>query len=155
MSQRAYERLVAQRKLLDSEYAETVKARGECGEGGDWHDNAALDYYAAQENLIASRISQVDASIRSASIINPPLFARRVTIGAEVEVEFGKDDRESFLILGPADNDPSSGIISHETPLAKAIMNRAPGETVSFTVEDNGRGHETRLKVISVKPGKF
>ena len=155
MSQKTYDKLIKQRETVNSQYAETVKSRGESAAGGDWHDNAALDYFDAQTNLLSSQLANLNTLISTASIIHPPSSTRSVGIGTEVVVEFGQNDREKYLILGPADNDPSAGIISYETPLARSIMNKTPGETASFTVGEAGESRETKIKVITIKPGRF
>ncbi len=155
MCQRTHDRLRQQHQELSNQYDATIKARGEAGAGGDWHDNATLDHLDEQANLISSRLATIYRQISTAEIIHPPSSVDKVIIGAEVEVEFGVGDRESLLILGPADNDPDKGIISFETPLARAIMNKRPGDTASFTVGEGRNSNETRIKVVRVRPGKF
>lgn len=140
---------------IEERFITYEELRGEAGEGGDWHDNAALDHYDQQTNLVSAQLARVQDQIKRVVIIQPLTRATHVAIGTEVVVEFGEDDRERFLILGPADSDPDKGVISYETPLARALMGKSPGEDASLIVEEPGSRNETKMRIINVKPGKF
>jgi len=46
---------------------------------------------------------------------------------------------ESFTVLGAWDGDPDHGILSYLTPLAQALLGKAPGDAVDFELEKHQR----------------
>jgi transcription elongation GreA/GreB family factor len=47
------------------------------------------------------------------------------------------DGREqSFRIVGEDEADPSRGTVSYVSPLARAVLNRGPGETVEIAGQE-------------------
>jgi transcription elongation factor GreA len=46
----------------------------------------------------------------------------------------GVDEPEAFVIVGAAEADPSSGRISNESPIGKALMERKVGDRVVVQV---------------------
>lgn len=55
---------------------------------------------------------------------------------------------ETFTILGAWDGDPDRGILSYLTPLAQALLGKAPGETVDFELDR----HQRRFRVDAIEP---
>jgi transcription elongation GreA/GreB family factor len=66
----------------------------------------------------------------SAQLVMPDPGTGIVQFGSTVT--FVRDDgrRQTFRIVGEDEADPSTGTISHVSPLAKALLGRAIGETV-------------------------
>jgi len=56
-----------------------------------------------------------------------------VRFGATVDVEDENGKKMSYLILGPDEASPSTGSISFQSPLGKALMKRKVGDVVSVT----------------------
>jgi len=54
--------------------------------------------------------------------------------------------QETFTILGAWDSDPERGVISYLSPVAQALLNKAPGEQVEFDV--HGKRHHHRIDRI-------
>jgi transcription elongation GreA/GreB family factor len=49
--------------------------------------------------------------------------------------DLGTQSAETFTILGAWDGDPDHGILSYLTPLAQALLGKAPGEVVDFELD--------------------
>lgn len=71
----------------------------------------------------------------------------RVAFGTWVTVADEAGARTTYRIVGPDEADPRRGLLNVEAPLARALLGRAPGETV---VVRRPRG-ETELTVVTVR----
>jgi transcription elongation factor GreA len=65
-----------------------------------------------------------------------------VEVGATVTIQEGKNEPESYTVVGRAEANPREGRISNESPLGRALMDHRAGESVrveapggSFTVQ--------------------
>lgn len=112
---------------------------------GDFSENAA--YQTAKGHLrgINQRILEVEDHLKRAIIIKPDSKSDRVQLGSKITVEVNGKERK-LTILGSSETDPLSGIISNNSPIGSALMNRRVGE--SITVEMNGK--EISYKIISI-----
>jgi transcription elongation GreA/GreB family factor len=54
---------------------------------------------------------------------------------------------ETYTILGAWDGDPDKGILSYLTPLAQALLGKAPGQEVDFELEK----HQRRFRVEGIE----
>ena len=80
---------------------------------------------------VASRDMRYFADrLRTAELIPPPAEFRAVAFGHRVT--FARDDgrRQVFRIVGEDEADPRNGSISYVSPVARALIGRAAGETV-------------------------
>jgi len=120
------------------EYLRTVKRR-EIAERlrfaiqqGDLSENA--DYHAAKEEqaFIEGRIRMLEAILNSAIVIDPqPSEDGRVRLGSRVTIAEDGGAPETYVLVGPAEADPTQGKISYESPLGQALLGRAPGDVVT------------------------
>jgi transcription elongation factor GreA len=105
---------------------------------GDLKENA--EYIAAREkqtqlNSLASRLSE---EIDRAQIFDPSqVNTSRVSFGTRVVLlNQNSGKREEFTILGPWESDPDNYIISYLSPFGGTILNKAVGDYVDFTNND-------------------
>ena len=68
-------------------------------------------------------------------------------IGSTVIVQENNSDKESFVIVGAAEADPSEGLISNESPIGQALLGSKAGDTVVVTVPAG----DTTLNITKVK----
>ncbi len=98
-------------------------------EYGDLSENAEYAEAREEQNLIESRIFELDALLKSVTMIEKESSAGAVRVGATVTVEKnGKNAR--YTIVGPYDAKPDEGKISDESPLGKAFLNHVVGDAV-------------------------
>jgi transcription elongation GreA/GreB family factor len=57
---------------------------------------------------------------------------RRASFGMTVTLRRSDGREQSFRIVGEDEADPSRGTVSYLSPLARALLNRGPGETVEI-----------------------
>jgi len=99
---------------------------------GDLSENA--DYTTAKEEqgFLEGRILQIGALLRRAIVVDRAENCDRVALGHQVTVvEAGTDYSEVYQIVGSAEANPSGGRVSCDSPLGKALMDRAVGDTVT------------------------
>ncbi len=66
----------------------------------------------------------------TARIEPPPADADTVRFGTRVIVERDDGRRQEFRIVGEDEADPSNGLLSYVSPLARALMGRGVGDVV-------------------------
>jgi transcription elongation factor GreA len=132
MTRGGYERLQRELdRLKRVERPAIVRAIAEARAHGDLSENA--EYHAAREKqgFIEGRINELEAKLGAAEVIDPPTSGDRVTFGSSVllEDEAGKEVR--YLIVGADEAEPARGRISVMSPLARALIGRTVGDSVT------------------------
>ena len=143
-------------KLQDElEHLRTVKRQEvadrlhEAMEGGELIENAEYEAAKNEQAFVEGRIQELEALLASARVIeeekNRPVDM--VEIGSTVTIQEQGYDPESYTIVGAAEANPREGKISNESPIGKAILNHAVGETVHVETPDG----TYKVKIIKVK----
>lgn len=92
-------------------------------------------------------IARLQACLRSAvSTPPPPVGETRVRFGAWVEVRDSAGETNRYRLVGVEEADPDQGLINWLSPLAKALLNRRPGESTRLRLPTG----ETTLTIQSV-----
>ncbi len=98
---------------------------------GDLSENA--EYTAAREELsfIDGRIDELEELLKQVVMINENAKNTNhiVKLGSKVTVNI-KGKKESFMVVGEWEADPTEKKISHESPLGKALLGKKVGEAV-------------------------
>lgn len=134
---KASERLA---RLREEQHGKAHEAGDLFRTGGDmWHDNPSFyDAVAEREKLreeterLGHLLSDVDLQF-----IDDQSDNGTICPGYEVEVEYSDGDRFSFVILGSVEQDLAAGVISCETPIAKALLGHKAGDKVNYCGGDN------------------
>ena len=108
-----------------------TKAIAEARAHGDLSENA--EYHAAREkqSFIEGRIAELEGKVGAAEVIEPPTSGDRVTFGSTVllQDEAGKEIR--YQIVGSDEAEPPKGRISILAPLARTLIGKKVGDTVT------------------------
>jgi transcription elongation factor GreA len=107
---------------------------------GDLSENA--EYHAAKEDQahLETKILRLQERLRSARVAEVPVSADVVAFGTTVTVSDGDSGKEAtYTIVGPTEADLSSGKLSAESPVAKALMGAAAGKTVKVQTPRGAR----------------
>jgi transcription elongation factor GreA len=132
MTRGGYEKL---REELDrlkyTERPAIVKAIAEARAHGDLSENA--EYHAAREKqgFIEGRITELEAKVGAAEVIDPPTSGDRVTFGSTVLLEDQAGKAIRYQIVGSDEAEPAKGRISILSPLARALIGKTVGTTVT------------------------
>ena len=121
-----------------------IKAIAAAREHGDLSENA--EYHAARENqsFIEGRIAELEDQISRIEIIDiKSLKGREVKFGATVTIADEETDAEkTYQIVGEYEADPSEGLISVTSPIARAIIGRSVGDSVEVTTPGGQKDYE-------------
>jgi transcription elongation GreA/GreB family factor len=115
---------------------------------GDLRENH--EYKAAKEmqKILMRRKEEMEAQLvraRGTDFSDPR--TDQVSVGTVVRTtDLASSKEETFTILGAWDSDPEQGVISYLSPVAQALLNKAPGDQVEFEV--HGATHHHRIDRI-------
>lgn len=126
------------------EYLRTVKraemaARLHEAIDGDYSDidmDAEILNARHDQAFLEGRIVELERLLSNPVIKDKNCCEGAVDIGATVTIKEGGLEPEVYTIVGPAEASPSEGLISHESPLGSALMNRCPGDSVTVKCPD-------------------
>jgi transcription elongation factor GreA len=109
--------------------AQRIKAARELG---DLSENA--EYHIAKEDQahLETKILRLNERLRAARVVEAPAATDVVAFGTTVTVADSGTGREAtWTLVGPTEADISAGKLSAESPVARALMGRRPGDEVS------------------------
>ena len=116
---------------------------------GDLKENA--EYHAAREKqaFIEARINELGLMLANAQIINPATLSHdKVSFGSSVKIVNLDTDKEFiYTLVGSMESNPSKGLISVSSPIAKALMGKAVGDEVSIVLP-NGENEFEILEIF-------
>lgn len=100
---------------------------------GDLSENAEYDEAKNEQAEVESRINTIINMLKYARVINEnEVNADVVGLGSTVVIrEVGEDEEETYSIVTTTEADPDKNKISQESPVGKALMGHAAGETVT------------------------
>ena len=131
-------------RLKTIERPANSKAIGEARAHGDLSENA--EYHAARERagFIEGRISELEAKLANAQVIDPKLVEAegRCVFGATVEVEDESGDASTWQIVGEDEADIKQGRIFVGTPIARALIGKESGESVEVQTPGGVKRYE-------------
>ena len=116
---------------------------------GDLSENA--EYHAARERagFIEGRISELEAKLANAQVIDPKLLDAegRCVFGATVDVQDDGGDTSTWQIVGEDEADIKAGRISFSSPIARALIGKEAGESVEVQTP----GGLKRYEIVDVR----
>ncbi|MEO0026627.1 MAG: transcription elongation factor GreA [candidate division WOR-3 bacterium] len=126
----------AKRQLQELTQVELPKSAEEIARArafGDLSEN--YEYKAAKEKQarLMQKISQLQQELSRARVIEPEqIDTGTVSVGCRVELTGDDGTVHHYSILGPWDADHEHGIISFQSPLARKLLGRKPGELIQL-----------------------
>ena len=109
-----------------------ITAIAEARAHGDLSENAEYDAARAQQGFIEGRISEVEAKLGNAQVIDPRLLDAdgRCVFGATVDLEEKGKPATTYQIVGDDEADIKQGRISINSPIARALIGKETGDIV-------------------------
>jgi transcription elongation factor GreA len=125
-----------------------VAALAEARSHGDLRENAGYDAAKHDQAMTEKRISDLDALLRQAVVIDEDAGngGDEVRIGSTVVVEV-EGEEERYTIVGAIEAKPAQGLISNESPVGRALLGLRPGDDA---VAEAPHG-VTRLRVVRIE----
>ena len=112
---------------------------------GDFSEN--FEYQAAKGRLrgINQGILDTQNHIKKAIIIDRSIVRSKIDIGAEIVIEVNGQTKK-YTILGSSETNPSSGVISYQSPLGSALIGHVVGDAFQAQIGDR----EVLIKVLEI-----
>jgi transcription elongation factor GreA len=140
-----------EKELYDLKHTQrpsVIQAIATAREHGDLSENA--EYHAAreQQSFIEGRIQELEGAIGNAQIIDVKTMSGDVVkFGATVHIiDEDTDEEQTIQIVGPYESDADSGKISVTAPLARGLIGKTVGDSVTLRMPKGDRTFEV-LKV--------
>jgi len=103
---------------------------------GDLKENA--EYHAAkdEQGLMEARIAELTDVVGRAQVIEPSTLAHeRISFGSTVElIDQESDEEVRYTIVGGQESNPSKGLISINSPMAKVLLGKEEGDEVTISL---------------------
>ena len=104
---------------------------------GDLSENADYDAARDRQAKVESRIKELEYQIKNVEIISSRKSTKTVRIGSTVELlELDTKEKVTYKIVGSVEADPLNGMLSNETPLAKAIIDSRVDDVCTVEVDN-------------------
>jgi len=137
--------------LKSVERPRIIRAIEEARSHGDLSENA--EYHAAkeQQGWVEARVAELEDKISRAEVIDiTRLGGDTVKFGATVSlVDEDTDEESRYQIVGEFEADVKQGKISITSPIARALIGKAEGDTVEVMTPGGGKSYE----IIKIRYG--
>jgi len=146
MTMKGAQRLRAELEQLKSvQRPAVINAIAEARAHGDLKENA--EYHAAreQQGFIEGRIKQLEAELSHAQVIDVSTLnaGTRIVFGATVVLsDVESDEEKTYQIVGDLEADIKQSLIAISSPLARALIGKHEGDTVTIEAPGGKREYE-------------
>ena len=141
------------KKLANLKFVERPRVSASIAEArahGDLKENA--EYHAAKEEqgLMEAKINDIESALSNAQVINVQEIPEtgRVIFGSTIKLYDVNSDQEIvYKIVGNLESDPTNGLISIDTPIAKGLVGKFVDDEVTIITPSGQLTYE----IIEVK----
>ena len=137
-------------RLKSVERHAVIQAIAEARAQGDLSENAEYEAAKHKQGFIEGRIKEVESKLAAAQIIDPSALDAdgRIVFGATVDLEDEDSGvRVTYQIVGDDEADLKLGLISISSPIARALIGKAPGDVA----EVQAPGGVKRWEIVAVR----
>jgi transcription elongation factor GreA len=117
---------------------------------GDLSENAEYEEAKNEQAFVEGRILELEKKVKNAKIISEKHTKKSkvVEIGSEVTVheKGGRDEPETYTIVGSTEANPIEHKISNESPIGSALIGRSKGDVV----EVQAPGGKFRYEIVKI-----
>ena len=131
--QRLEKELELLRKVRRQEVADRIHQAKELT---STQNNAEYEEALNEQGFVEGRIMTLEHILQNAIVIDPEAahHASHVQIGSSVKVMTSESRTMDYTIVGPAEAQPSEGLISNESPVGRALLGKRVGDEVHVEV---------------------
>jgi transcription elongation factor GreA len=135
--------------LTDVRRREVADRIRQAREFGDISENSEYDDAKNEQGLLERRIGELQRRARNVRVVDPSEAADdAVDLGTTVTLRVvGKGQERTFQIVGANESDPTSGKLSHASPVGRAVLKKKVGEKVTVSTP---RG-ATEYEIVNVE----
>ena len=151
ITKRGEEKLREELRQLKSEARPKVIASiAEARAHGDLRENA--EYHAAkeQQGFIEGRIGEIEGKLAAAQVIDVKTLDAngKIIFGTTVKVvDTDTEDEFRYQIVGDDEADSKNGLISYNSPIARALIGKIEGDVVEVAAP----GGRRELEIVAVE----
>ena len=132
------------KRLREIERPKNVRDIEEARAHGDLRENSEFHAAKERQGFIEGRSRELDGILALAEIIDPArLSGKRVVFGATVKLADTDSGEEiTYAIVGDYEADIKQGRIQISAPLARALIGREAGDTVTLRTGKGSREYQ-------------
>lgn len=113
---------------------------------GDLSENSEYDEAKSEQAKIEARINEIEAILLRVHVVDD-ISTKTVGMGSKVKLEnLDTKDKLEYSVVGFAQSDPAAGLISDESPIGQALMDKKKGDVVEVEAPVG----TLRFKVLSI-----
>ena len=137
------------RHLRNTARPEVIRAIAQAREHGDLSENA--EYHAARDrqSFIEGRVSELEDKVARAEVIDVSKLSGK-TVKFRAKVSMNDEDTEeklTYQIVGQDEADVKQGRLAITSPLARALIGKATGDSVEVNTPKGEKAYEiTRVR---------
>ncbi|MFN7520451.1 MAG: transcription elongation factor GreA [Lysobacteraceae bacterium] len=132
-------------KLKTVDRPKIIEAIAEARAHGDLKENAEDHAAREMQGFIEGRIKELESTLSHAQVIDIASLnaGSRIVFGATVELaDVDTDDKVSYTIVGDLESDIKQRLISISSPVARALIGKHEGDTVTIDAPGGQREFE-------------
>lgn len=133
------------KRLKSVERPAVIKAIAEARSHGDISENAEYEAAKEQQGFLEGRIGEYEAMLANVQVVDVSKLnaGGKVVFGATVtfaDADTGKESK--YQIVGDFEADAKSGLISVNSPIARALIGKKEGDVVTVAAPGGSRDVE-------------
>lgn len=135
-------------ELITVKIPENKAAIATAREHGDLKENSEYKMARQDQDILLARKNELEVDLSRARVSDfKDVTDQHVGIGSVVDLEEASTGkRHRYAILGAWDSDPDNDVLSYKTPLAKALLGKEQGATVTTNIG----GNQEKWAVLSI-----
>ncbi len=124
-----------------------LRLREAMEDGDELIDNAEYEAAKNEQAFVEGRILELEHMLAQAEVIQHDKKSETVEIGSTVVIKEGNRKPETYRIVGIAEADPKEGLISNESPLGRALLDKRVGDSIEVEAPDGA----IKFKIVKIK----
>jgi transcription elongation factor GreA len=137
LTQAGYEKLKNELNYLQTtKRREVIEAIATARAHGDLKENAEYDAAKNEQGMLEKRISELDAILSNASIIDDSQIDNsKAYLGATLTLhDLGRDSQIKYMLVSKEEASLKEGKISIESPVGKQLLGKAVDDLIEVTI---------------------
>jgi len=130
--------------LIRVERPKVIQDIAEARAHGDLSENAEYDAAKNNQGFVEGRISEINGKMAYAQVIDPlEIESDKIVFGATVKMfDVEAENEVTYRIVGQDEADIKNGLISINSPVAKALIGHRVDDEVHIKVPSGMRSYE-------------
>lgn len=132
------------KRLKSEERPAVIRAIAEARSHGDLSENAEYAAAREQQGFIEGRIREIEWRLGHSHVIDPAALPAtgKVVFGATVDLEDADGNHVTYQVVGDDEADIRQGLISVNSPIARALVGKQAGDEVEVTAPGGTKTYE-------------